>query len=82
MNSFFYGNPNENDPQKPRIFPLLSSKLNPAITYKDCTFKFQQDKASTARQNLCEELNNPSIYTFEASFYGSQINGEKKHFSM
>ena len=34
------------------------------------------------RQSLYTYLNNPYIYTFEASFFGSIRNNEKKDFSI
>jgi hypothetical protein len=84
MNSFFYGNPNEEEPYIPRQFPLIASQLNADISFRSSSFKLTPDKQSTMRQTLFEqfELNN-FIYTFEASFFGStRTITEKRHFTI
>ena len=49
MNSFFYGNPWEPDASLPRIYPLVCSRLNPAIKFESSTFKINSDKQSSMR---------------------------------
>ena len=39
MNSFFYGNPCQDDPSLPRLFPLIASSLNKNISFKHSSFK-------------------------------------------
>lgn len=65
------------------MIPMLASKLNPHISFKDSTFKLIQEKASAARQALFLESGISFIYTFEASFYGYlNSQNEKCHFTI
>ncbi|KAL4449715.1 hypothetical protein ABPG74_008088 [Tetrahymena malaccensis] len=83
MNSFFYGNPYEEDPYLPKLIPMECQNTNKGIDFRSCTFKLTPDKESTFRQALLNEIpENPFIYTFEASFYGTQIQYQKNHFSI
>lgn len=83
MSSFFYGNPCQAQPNKPKIIPLLASQLSPHISFKDSTYYLQADKSATAREALFHESGNSYIYTFEASFFGYVgQQGEKQHFSI
>ncbi|EAS06330.2 zinc carboxypeptidase family protein (macronuclear) [Tetrahymena thermophila SB210] len=83
MNSFFYGNPYEEDPYLPKIIPMECQNINKGVDFRSCTFKITPDKESTFRQALLNEIpENPFIYTFEASFYGTQIQYYKNHFSI
>eukprot|EP00825_Cyclidium_porcatum_P007237 TRINITY_DN13621_c0_g1_i1.p1 TRINITY_DN13621_c0_g1~~TRINITY_DN13621_c0_g1_i1.p1 ORF type:complete len:368 (-),score=56.54 TRINITY_DN13621_c0_g1_i1:47-1150(-) len=62
---------------------MLASRLNPHISFKDCTFKLTSEKSSAARQALFQETGINCIYTFEASFYGYiNAQNEKYHFSI
>ncbi|KAL4501729.1 hypothetical protein ABPG72_018780 [Tetrahymena utriculariae] len=83
MNSFFYGNPYEEDPYLPKIIPMECQNINKGIDFRSCTFKLIPDKESTFRQALLNEIpENPFIYTFEASFYGTQIQFYKNYFTI
>lgn len=68
MNAFFYGCNYKDDPLATRIFPYMLSKLNPAITFKDCRFSYSQYKEGTARVALWKEAKIPNVFTLEASF--------------
>eukprot|EP00825_Cyclidium_porcatum_P016768 TRINITY_DN1968_c0_g1_i3.p1 TRINITY_DN1968_c0_g1~~TRINITY_DN1968_c0_g1_i3.p1 ORF type:complete len:218 (-),score=41.05 TRINITY_DN1968_c0_g1_i3:113-766(-) len=81
MNSFFYGNPNEEMPHIPKSFPLAAAQLNQDISFRSSSFKLIPEKSSTMRQALFEEFYHNYVYTFEASFYGSLRQNEKRHFT-
>ncbi|KAL4436239.1 hypothetical protein ABPG74_015830 [Tetrahymena malaccensis] len=86
MNAFFYGNPNEEDAEESRIFPLVCAEECKFIDFSSCTFKLQQSKSNTARIALYNQLfkvYKTNILTLEASFYGStNKNQEKNHFTI
>ena len=44
MNSFFYGNPYNDDPTEPRVIPLIASSLNENVSFGDSTFKLSNHK--------------------------------------
>jgi len=77
MNSFFYGNPNEDDAIIPRIIPMECAEINPNIDFRSSTFRCSTDKESTLRQALGNNIfqKNCFVYTFEASFFGYQKGG-------
>ncbi|EAR84877.2 zinc carboxypeptidase family protein (macronuclear) [Tetrahymena thermophila SB210] len=86
MNAFFYGNPNDDDVEESRIFPLVCAEECKFIDFSSCTFKLQQSKSNTARIALFNQLfkvYKTNILTLEASFYGStNKNQEKNHFTI
>ncbi|KAL4487062.1 hypothetical protein ABPG72_001514 [Tetrahymena utriculariae] len=86
MNAFFYGNPNDEDAEESRIFPLVCAEECRFIDFSSCTFNLQQSKSNTARIALYNQLfkvYKTNILTLEASFYGStNKNQEKNHFTI
>jgi len=68
---FMYGNTDEQNPEYYRIFPFIMSKLNDSFSFTSSKFVVQKAKSSTARVVMWKELNIPSVYTIEASFYGA-----------
>jgi len=80
MNSFFYGNPNEDDGVAQQIIPMECAELNPFIDFRSSTFRISADKERTLRQALGNTDNmfqkNCFVYTFEASFFGYQKGGK------
>ena len=83
MFSFFYGNPNPASPIDARLFPLISSKLNPTIRFEDCTFTTEDDKRNTARVQFGLLFKCTNIFTFESSFFGSLgREREKRHYKV
>ena len=55
-----------------RLIPRMLGKLNPIFSFKDCHFRVENCKLSTARVVLFREINVINSYTLEASFYGPE----------
>eukprot|EP00347_Sterkiella_histriomuscorum_P003123 403365502 len=53
-----------------RIIPLLCCHKNNILKFKDCRFKIEKCKESTARVVVFREFNIMNSFTFECSFYG------------
>lgn len=53
-----------------RMIPLLLSQRNACFSFKDCHFRMDKSKESTARVVAFKELSIVNSYTIEASFYG------------
>jgi len=53
-----------------RMVPLLLSQRNACFSFKDCHFRMDKSKESTARVVGFKELSIVNSYTIEASFYG------------
>ena len=53
-----------------RMIPILLSQQTPLFSLKDCHFRIQKSKESTARVVAYKELGIVNSYTVEASFYG------------
>lgn len=79
---FAYGNTSSENIDEFRIYPYILSKLNPFFSYKSSRFVVQKSKASTARIAMWKELNIPTVYTIEASFFGPSMEiGNEGHFN-
>ena len=52
------------------MIPILLSQQTPLFSLKDCHFRMQKSKESTARVVAFKELGIVNSYTVEASFYG------------
>jgi cytosolic carboxypeptidase protein 2/3 len=68
-----YGNTDEEEPEKYRIFPFILSKICHFFSYRSSKFSVQKSKSSTARITMWKELNIPNVFTIEASFLGPSI---------
>ena len=53
-----------------RMIPLLLSQRNSCFSFKDCHFRINKSKESTARVVAFKEFGIVNSYTLEASFYG------------
>ena len=53
-----------------RMVPILLSQKNPIFSFRDCHFRMDKSKESTARVVLFKELKVVNSYTIEASFFG------------
>lgn len=75
-NVFIYGNSFDDQPQHPRAFPFLMSKLaQPNFSYDYSRFNYCKSKEQTARIAIWRELGCkiPNIFTMEASFCGPKV---------
>ena len=59
----------------------LANKLNKNIELEACTFRFEDSKKSTARIVLKKMIPDCLVYTFEASFNGSNLDSLNRHFN-
>ena len=82
MNTFTYGctfSNSEFDGFKKnsmlRLFSLLLSQINPTFSFKDCHFRLERCKESTARIVLFREFDIMNSFTLEASFFGADSHG-------
>ena len=57
------------------------SKLNRNFSLNQCTYTFTAAKKSTARQVLKKLYPDCLVYTFEASFHGSDLNHHLREFT-
>ena len=55
-----------------RIIPLLCCHKNTMLNFKDCRFKIEKCKESTARVVVFREFNIMNSFTLEASFFGHE----------
>lgn len=76
-NVFFYGcneKPVEVEQSRKnliaRVIPFLLSKRNKLVSYKDCRFRMEKNKESTARISIFRQFGIVNSLTLEASFYG------------
>jgi len=72
-NIFMYGNTNSEEPEAPRIFPFLMSKVGqPHFSYDYSRFNYCRSKEHTARIAVWRELGSKTtnIFTMESSFCG------------
>lgn len=53
-----------------KVFPVEMSKRSKFFTFKDCHFRLEKSKCSTARVVLYNDFNITHSYTMEASFFG------------
>jgi hypothetical protein len=53
-----------------KMIPILMSSKLPFFSFKDCLFKMEKSKETTARIVVYRELGINNSYTLEASFYG------------
>ncbi|KAJ2995417.1 Cytosolic carboxypeptidase 2 [Globomyces sp. JEL0801] len=68
-----------------KVFPLMLSKAEPDLFFfKRCQFRLQKRKEGTSRFKivLFKEFNILNSFTLEASFCGSDINGNEFHFNL
>jgi hypothetical protein len=76
---FVYGNIGDDKEQEQHLlYPYVLSKVCPFFSYKGSRLGVEKSKESTARVVMWKELNIPSVYTIEASFYGAS---KDKHFT-
>lgn len=65
--------------------PLLCCHKSPSLFgFKDCRFRIEKCKESTARVVIFKEFNIMNAFTLEASFFGSEPieeGGKGTHFS-
>lgn len=78
-NAFFYGCSYKNYEQEGRvknahvrIIPLLCCQKNELFKLKDCRFRMEHNKASTARYVVFKEFNIQNSFTLECSFYAKE----------
>ena len=64
------------------MFPFIAFKLNPQISFEDCTFSIQEEKKKTARVYLSLTHQITNIYTYEASFFGYIKDNKKLPFGI
>ena len=83
QNAFFYGCCYKNYEQEGRvknaqlrIIPLLCCQKNKLFSLKDCRFRVEKSKESTARVVIFKEYNIMNSFTLECSFYGKEDNKE------
>jgi hypothetical protein len=63
-----------------RLIPLLMSRECPLYTYKDCRFRLEKSKESTARIVLFKEYHIMNCFTLESTYYGpDQATALKRH---
>ena len=79
-NVFMYGNTSEINPSNYRLFPFIMSRISPYFSFKSSQFGVQKSKSSTARIAIWKELSVCSIYTIEASFFGTDLKKGDQHF--
>lgn len=79
-NVFMYGNTSEESPEQYRVFPYIMSKVCSDFSFENSRFVVQKSKMSTARVVMWKELGISSVYTIEASFFGS-LNRKEVQFS-
>lgn len=84
QNAFFYGCSYKNFEHEGRIknaqlriIPLLCCHKNSIFSFKDCRFRIEKSKESTARVVVFKEFNIMNSFTLESSFYGKEINKEE-----
>lgn len=77
---FMYGNTDDENPSQYRIFPFIMSKVYPYFSFKSSRFNVHKSKLSTARVTMWKELGIPSIFTIEASFFGTNEKKDDPHF--
>jgi len=69
-NTFLYG-PNyplsNSEYYKSRVFPRLIEKIDPKFRYYSCSFTISEDKKTTARAVMLNQLKIPYSYTIESS---------------
>lgn len=53
-----------------KIIPVLMSVKNKLFSYKDCSFRVEKSKETTARVVLWKELDIGNVFTMESTFYG------------
>ena len=71
-----YGCENKKSPEwkyKERVFPMMLSQTSPIFSFKDCNFKVQRSKESTARVALWRQLGIKNCFTMESSFSGANF---------
>lgn len=73
MGSFFYGNPFG---KNTCLYAFVASNMSPNISFEDSTFcKERSEKITSARIILGNLIKDSGcFYTYETSFYGSQVN--------
>jgi len=79
---FMYGWNFPKNPEETRIFPFILGKIWPFFNFNYSRFGVQKSKESTARVAMFKEIKIPTIYTWEASFWGNENGPNKgKHFT-
>jgi cytosolic carboxypeptidase protein 2/3 len=88
-NLFIYGNMSNpkkdkeidtpNDEENVKLFPFIMSKICKEFSYKQCKFKVQRHKESTARIAMWRMLPTNNVFTLEASFWGPNIGPIKEN---
>lgn len=73
MGSFFYGNPYG---KNTGLFAYVAAKMSPCVSFGDSTFhKEKAEKVTTARVVLGNIIKDTGcFYTYETSFFGSNLN--------
>ena len=79
-NAFFYGcnmKPVDLEQNKrnlmARLIPFMMSRKNKIVSFKDCRFRMEKCKESTARIVVYKEFGVINSLTMEASFYGPKL---------
>jgi hypothetical protein len=78
-NAFFYGCCYKNYEQEGRVknaqmrlIPLMCCQKNELFKLKDCRFRIERNKESTARVVVFKEFNIQNSFTLESSFYAKE----------
>jgi murein tripeptide amidase MpaA len=78
-NAFFFGCCYKNYEQEGRmrnaqlrLVPLMCCQKNSLFRFKDCRFRIEKNKESTARVVVFKEFNILNSFTLEVSFYGKE----------
>ena len=66
-----YGNKLSSNPNQPKIFPYIMSKILDYFSFKYSRFNYSKSKEATARITLYKEVQIPTVFTMEASFCGA-----------
>ena len=82
-NIFCYGcGPTADNRLAERIFPRMLAQAGQVFSFRDCSFKVQRSKESTARVVGFKELGIANSFTLEASFAGANFGAENgRHFT-
>lgn len=78
-NAFFFGCSYKNYEQEGRmrnaqlrLIPLMCCQRNDLFKFKDCRFRIEKSKESTARVVIFKEFNIINSFTLETSFFGKE----------
>ena len=65
-----------------RIFPFMLGRAANVFAFRDCSFRIQRQKESTARVVVFHEMKIANAFTLEASFAGANFGKESgRHFT-